>query len=216
MKIKKTKDRYDKDILIDNHGFQVMMEWEKPYMEALVKKLKPRGDVLEIGFGLGYSASTIQKYKIKSHTIIEGNPTVLKELKKWSKKQLHKVNIVEGTWQNKLKTLGKFDCIFFDDAPHDDHPDPDDTKIYDFYYQLLREHVNKNARLSWYCERPIYWIAHPSVKWSLDLFKIKKPLNCVYAPRGLFCIPLLIFARGTTSDIVPFVINKYNQLKIGL
>ena len=65
MKIKKTKDSYNKDILIDQHGFQVMMEWEKPYMKALIKKLKPRGDVLEIGFGLGYSASEIQKYKIK-------------------------------------------------------------------------------------------------------------------------------------------------------
>ena len=216
MKIQKTKDKYNKDILIDQNGFQVMMEWEKPYMEALIKKLKPRGDVLEIGFGLGYSASAVQKYKIKSHTIIEDNSTVLKDLKKWSKKQLHKVNIIEGTWQNKLKTLGKFDCIFFDDAPHEDYPDPDDTRIYNFYYQLLNKHVNKNARLSWYCERPIYWVVHPSVKWSLDLFKIKKPLNCAYAPpRGGFCIPLLIFARGTTNNIVPFVINKNNQLRIG-
>ncbi len=217
MKIQKTKDKYNKDILIDQHGFQVMMEWEKPYMEALIKKLKPRGDVLEIGFGLGYSASAVQKYKIKSHTIIEDNSTVLKDLKKWSKKQLHKVNIIEGTWQNKLKTLGKFDCIFFDDAPHEDYPDPDDIRIYNFYYQLLNKHVNKNARLSWYCERPIYWVVHPSVKWSLDLFKIKKPLNCAYAPpRGGFCIPLLIFARGTTNNIVPFVINKNNQLRIGV
>ena len=40
MKIKKTKDRYNKDIIIDQHGFQVMMEWEKPYMEAIIKKLK--------------------------------------------------------------------------------------------------------------------------------------------------------------------------------
>jgi protein-L-isoaspartate O-methyltransferase len=30
-------------------------------MKALVDNLKPNGDVLEIGFGLGYSAEQIQK-----------------------------------------------------------------------------------------------------------------------------------------------------------
>ena len=65
----------NKKIIIDpsleGKPFQVMMAWEKPYMEHLIKKLKPKGDVLEIGFGLGYSASAIQKYNITSHTIIE-------------------------------------------------------------------------------------------------------------------------------------------------
>ena len=110
--IKKTKDRYKKDLLLDDKNFQVMMEWEKPYMKALVNKLKPTGDVLEIGFGLGYSANQIQQHKIKSHTIIEANSSILKKLKTWAKKQKHPVNIIEGTWQNKLKTLGKFDSIF--------------------------------------------------------------------------------------------------------
>ena len=62
----------NKKIIIDpsleGKPFQVMMAWEKPYMEHLIKKLKPKGDVLEIGFGLGYSASAIQKYNITSHT----------------------------------------------------------------------------------------------------------------------------------------------------
>ena len=62
MEIKLSKDVYNKDILIDNTGFQVMMEWEKSYMENLVDQLNPVGDVLEIGFGLGYSANQIQKY----------------------------------------------------------------------------------------------------------------------------------------------------------
>ena len=213
MKIKKTKDQHNKDILINQHGFQVMMEWEKPYMEAVIKKLKPRGNVLEIGFGLGYSASEIQKYKIKSHTIIEDNHTILKDLKKWSKKQVHKVNIIEGTWQTNLKTLGKFDCIFFDDSPHDDHPDPDDTRVYTLYHQLLKNHVNKKARLSWHCQTPIYWVTHPFTKWSLDSFKIKVPLNCDYhPPSNTVYMPLLIFSKGTIENFIPFVINKYNQL----
>ena len=138
MKIKKTKDRYDKDILIDQHGFQVMIGMGETIYGSSGKKIKSKRRCLRSWIWVRYSASAIQKYKIKSHTIIQDNSTVLIELKKWSKKQSHKVNIVEGTWQNKLKTLGKVDCIFSDDAPHDDHPDPDDTRIYDFYYQLFR------------------------------------------------------------------------------
>ena len=76
------KDEYGKDILTDATGQdQVMMEWEKPYMEAMVEKLNPSGDVLEIGFGMGYSANAIQKFDINSHTIIEADENVLKKLK---------------------------------------------------------------------------------------------------------------------------------------
>src|SRR5210317_1381235 len=103
---------YKKTLVKDN--YQVMMEWEKPYMKALIKNLKPRGDVLEIGFGLGYSANEIQQYKINSHTIIEDDKEVLIRLKRWAKKQKHKVNIIEGTWQTQLQNLKKFDTIFFD------------------------------------------------------------------------------------------------------
>ena len=76
------KDENNKDILTDVSGKeQVMMEWEKPYMEAMVEKLNPSGDVLEIGFGMGYSAIAIQKFDINSHTIIEADENVLKKLK---------------------------------------------------------------------------------------------------------------------------------------
>ena len=82
----KSKDIKNQDLLYDPKiNFQVMMEWEKPYMNKLIKHLEPKGHVLEIGFGLGYSANRIQKYDIKSHTIIE--PIMINELKQWSKKQ---------------------------------------------------------------------------------------------------------------------------------
>ena len=48
------KDKDNKDILTDGSGDkQVMMEWEKLYMEAVIKELKPSGDVLEIWFWYG-------------------------------------------------------------------------------------------------------------------------------------------------------------------
>ncbi|VHO04193.1 hypothetical protein [Candidatus Rhabdochlamydia sp. T3358] len=115
------KMRYDHDengqeILLKEDTFQVMMEWEKPYMQACVDELQPFGDVLEIGFGLGYSASHIQSYKPKSHTIIEYHPLIAQKARDFAKKYPH-VTIIEDTWQNALKSLGVFDCIFFDDYP---------------------------------------------------------------------------------------------------
>ena len=136
MQLNKIKDKNNKELLLDSSfdgkPFQVMMEWEKPYMKKLVENLKPKGNVLEIGFGLGYSSSEIQKYNIKSHTIIE--PAVIEDLKSWSKKQKHKVNIVKGYWQKELKNLGKFDSIFFDDAPNDVYKDVNNVRIYKFIY----------------------------------------------------------------------------------
>jgi protein-L-isoaspartate O-methyltransferase len=78
MNPKYTKDENGKDLLtITEKEDQVMMEWEKPYMEACIEKLNPSGHVLEIGFGLGYSATAIQNYSgVKKHTIIECSPEV--------------------------------------------------------------------------------------------------------------------------------------------
>lgn len=115
-KMEYTKDEQGKDVLLKDGKFQVMMEWEKPYMQACIDALKPFGDVLEIGFGLGFSAERIQTYHPKSHTIIEFHPEVAKHARKWAK-SFPNVIFVEDTWQNALPKLGIFDCIFFDDYP---------------------------------------------------------------------------------------------------
>lgn len=109
-----TKDEFGKEILLKDGNLQVMMEWERPYMDACIETLHPKGDVLEIGFGLGYSATAIQKFKPKSHTIIECDPVVIEKAQEWAKKHPN-VKIVQGMWQDVLQQLGKFDSIFFDD-----------------------------------------------------------------------------------------------------
>lgn len=109
-------DENGKEVLLKDNALQVMMEWEKPYMEACIDALKPSGDVLEIGFGCGYSATHIQKYKPRSHTIIEYHPVVLKKAHEFAKKHPG-VKIVGDTWQNAMSGLGVFDCVFFDDYP---------------------------------------------------------------------------------------------------
>ena len=108
-----TKDKNKEEILLDNNNEQVMMEWEKPYMEACIDFLQPKGNVLEIGFGMGYSATAIQKYNPKSYTIIECDPIVIKKCKEWAK-DYDNVIIIESKWQDVIETLGTYDSIFFD------------------------------------------------------------------------------------------------------
>jgi hypothetical protein len=58
------------------------------------------------------------KYNPKSYTIIECDAVVIKRIKEWAKNYpTIPINIVEGYWQEKLHTLGRFDEIYFDDFP---------------------------------------------------------------------------------------------------
>ena len=118
--LKYTTDSNGEDILLDSNDSQVMMEWEKPYMEACINKLQPKGDVLEIGFGFGYSATQIQKHNPKSYTIVECDPSVIERCKEWAK-NYNNVTIIHAKWQEVICTnkLGKYDEVFFDDFPND-------------------------------------------------------------------------------------------------
>ena len=115
-KMEFVKDSAGKQMLIKDGKHQVMMEWEKPYMEACIEALRPSGHVLEIGFGCGYSANAIQNFAPKSHTIIEYHPLVASKAREWALQHAN-VTIIEDTWQNALDNLGVFDQIFFDDYP---------------------------------------------------------------------------------------------------
>ncbi len=112
------KDQDGKEILLKDGIFQVMMEWEKPYMEACIDALCPRGEVLEIGFGCGYASTHIQTYSPSKHTIIEYHPVIAEKARQWAKAYSN-IEIIEDTWQHALGTLGTYDTIFFDDYPID-------------------------------------------------------------------------------------------------
>jgi hypothetical protein len=118
-----TKDKNNEDILLDSNGEQVMMEWEKSYMHECIDMLMPKGHVLEIGFGMGYSATQIQKYNPKSYTIVECDPVVIDKCKRWANNYSN-VTIIESRWQEVIctKNLGIYDEIFFDDFPNNLNP----------------------------------------------------------------------------------------------
>lgn len=206
-------DYLGNEILELPDGNQVMMEWEKPYMKALVERLSPRGDVLEIGFGLGYSANYIAEYPIKSYTVIEADPEIFEIAKSWALNQNFEVNVVFGYWQEKLETLGKFDSIFFDDFSHGKYYDELDIRVYDFYYRLLKNHVNPKSRLVWFCDTDIFWICHPGTSWSNKRVKTFPSENCYYTQSDTMYLPLVIFEEGCRQNIFPIVLDKNFTLR---
>jgi hypothetical protein len=99
------------------------MPWELRYMETLVAALgiTSESNVLEIGWGCGYSAAAIQSCKPLSYTVIECDSTVIARAEAWSS-EFDNVTIVAGYWQHVLSSATqlkgrKFDAIFFDDFP---------------------------------------------------------------------------------------------------
>lgn len=90
------------------------MPWEKSYLETLIDELNPSGEVLEVGFALGYSATRIQSYRPKHHTIIESDPEIALKAAKWAKDN-PTISVIQDRWENALPKLGRFDAIFFND-----------------------------------------------------------------------------------------------------
>jgi hypothetical protein len=202
--------------------YQTMMEWEKPYMESLIDNLEPTGDVLEIGFGLGYSADRIQTYDIKSHTIIEVDPVVLEKLHIWAKKQKHPVNIIEGSWQQKLSSLGKFDTIFFDDAPLIEYAGIEDNRFPLFYFSIAKRHVNEGCKFSFYGDAEMYFLAHTSIEFSCKRYSIQLPEHATYIPqkdkhKNLMYLPMIKFPYGIIDNLETIAVDNYfNMTRINL
>ncbi len=102
-------------------GHPVMEAWEAPYMGALARATAEGGGrrILEVGFGLGLSASAIQAEQPRQHVIIEGNQGVFARLLNFRTKARHTVTPVCGLWQEVVPLLGDgtFDGILYDTYP---------------------------------------------------------------------------------------------------
>ena len=87
---------------------------EKRVME-LCEKYKPK-KVLEIGFGLGYTATAFQKYGVKEHIIVEAHPKIFKEAVKWANKYQGKsrIQLVQSFIQDFKYDEKGYDLIFDD------------------------------------------------------------------------------------------------------
>jgi len=206
-----TKDENNKDILLDpTQKHQIMMEWEKPYMEACIQKLQPFGDVLEIGFGLGYSATEIQKFPINSYTVIECDEETYERALKWKKNYNHSINIIFGRWEEVYETLPKFDCMFFDDFDIKTLElcklDPNTPcRNIDFIVKL-KNNLKNHTKFSFYCAINKDQIQKYKNQWKKSLkgyqkninfkeYVVDVPKNCRYIiDQTLYC-PFLEFKK---------------------
>jgi len=100
-------------------GQQVMQDWERPLMKEMAKiAATTHGHVLEIGFGMGISATYIQEHGVASHTIVECNEDIVRAFEEWRKSYPQRdIRIVQGRWQEEVGRLGPFDSVLFDAYP---------------------------------------------------------------------------------------------------
>ncbi|WP_050407549.1 class I SAM-dependent methyltransferase [Massilia sp. NR 4-1] len=106
-----------RELLID--GQQVMQEWERPLMQALASAAaKSGGDIAEIGFGMGISATLLQECGVRAHTIVECHPEVLARLAQWrAQRPGAAITAVPSRWQDWIFEPGSFDGVLFDTYP---------------------------------------------------------------------------------------------------
>jgi hypothetical protein len=103
------------DLIVDEKGGLVMMEFERPIMKQAAQDVcKYGGDILNVGFGMGIIDSYIEEYSINTHWIIEAHPQVQQKIldEGWGEKK--HVKLIFQPWQEVLHTLPKFDGIYFD------------------------------------------------------------------------------------------------------
>ena len=107
-----TLEFFDNKIVYET-GQEVMMSWESFIMEKSAEFIcHNKGDILEIGFGMGICSGYIQAQNVNSHTIIEIHPQIIERLKIWANGKSN-VTIIEGDW-NSVSGLSTYDGIFID------------------------------------------------------------------------------------------------------
>ena len=112
MEFKDTILTFEDDKIVTDDGKTIMMDWETPIMEKSAEYIcQSKGDILEIGFGMGICSDFIQAQGVNSHTIVEIHPQVIEKLKAWAEDK-DNVIIVEGDWIS--VELGTYDGIFID------------------------------------------------------------------------------------------------------
>ena len=103
----------DTKIVEDITEMEVMMDWEDSIMQKSAEYIcQSKGDILEIGFGMGICADYIQSQGVNSHTIIEIHPQILEKLNTWATGKTN-VTVIEGDWSS-LGNLSTYDGIFLD------------------------------------------------------------------------------------------------------
>ena len=104
----------DEQLLLKGH--QVMQAWEHRIMQAMAENItQTHGDILEIGFGMGISATYILEQGVRSYTVVEPNVNVLKAFDKWCEKYSSTpITLLHGNWQDVADQFSQYDGVLFD------------------------------------------------------------------------------------------------------
>lgn len=143
-----------KELIINNQ--QVMQSWELPYMREMAKIVsQTKGDILEIGFGMGISSTFIQEAGVRSHTIIECNDDVINFFNEWKKQYSdRKITLIKGKWQDVINKTLKFDGIFFDSYPvsEDEHTKYviKDATFAQHFFETAYNHLHDGGIFTYY------------------------------------------------------------------
>ncbi|KAL4169236.1 hypothetical protein KRP22_010159 [Phytophthora ramorum] len=225
-------DELGQEILWSSRGQQVMMRWEMQYMELCVDALviQPTDRVLEIGFGLAYSASRIQTFRPKSHTIIECDRETLHRAQQFAFSR-NGVEIVAGTWQQQLPTLDQFDCVFFDDYPLPELESGDlhgngggssrQRSRWHKFLDVALKHCAVGARISGYLARELD-LHRPGCQAAVTRVQVDIPENCNYFPHKTALVPVITVvdpvaaAGGCSAGVesplpLPFSSTKFQR-----
>ena len=149
-----------------NQTLEVMMDWEDTIMSASAAYVcEGGGDILEIGFGMGISATYIQSHTINSHTIIENHPQIITKAQAWAADKSN-VTIIEGSWFDIKDSLSTYDGLFYDTWG-----DLNNTDI----WTLMPSFMKPGGKATW-------WGSHEELSRgfdnvTFDIYNVNPPTN---------------------------------------
>jgi len=122
----------DKTIYLKNNPRSIVMDKGSKSLTEIYTHIvcQNGGDVLDVGFGMGFSANKMSELA-DTYTCIEINPQIYERALQWSNDKPN-VEIIFGDWIDIIPTLDKkFDGIFMD--THND----DNYKHFEDYAKLV-------------------------------------------------------------------------------
>ena len=174
----------------------VMMRWEKPYMEACADALAVGADdaVLEVGYGLGFSAARVAAARPRRHVIAECDEGVA------ARAAAAGFEVAATTWQAFLArppaTL--FTRVFFDDFPIV-AADAGDASRWRTFLRAVTPHLAAGARVTGYAADEALLRASLPGGFALEsaaAFACEPPPDCPYLAPGAgdaLVVPVVVF-----------------------